>query len=82
MAAIASAQNMQGIRRGSEGSDSDAGSFSSTDALTSDMLTMTSRPAGQAEENEGPAQKQVHVPDVSAGLDVWLVLNLPACWHC
>lgn len=50
-----------------EGSDSDSGSWSSSDALTAGVLAMSSQSGGQAaEEEEGPAQKQIHVPDVSA----------------
>lgn len=55
-------QDMQGSRRESNGADSDGGSWSSSDALTAEMLTMS----GPTEE-DGPAQKQIHVPDVSAG---------------
>jgi hypothetical protein len=59
---VARVQDMQGSRRESNGADSDGGSWSSSDALTAEMLTMS----GPTEE-DGPAQKQIHVPDVSAG---------------
>jgi hypothetical protein len=59
---VARVQDMQGSRRVSNGADSDGGSWSSSDALTAEMLTMS----GPTEE-DGPAQKQIHVPDVSAG---------------